>query len=76
MFGVGRFVSAYVMGYFSPSRLMGAYALTNVGLLLFAILHPGWLGMAGSEGGVLFDGSFSVSLSLFDSFISAKIDRR
>jgi len=45
MFGVGRFVSAYVMGYFSPSRLMGAYALTNVGLLLFAILHPGWLGM-------------------------------
>jgi FHS family L-fucose permease-like MFS transporter len=45
MFGVGRFVSAYVMGYLSPSRLMGVYALTNVGLLLFAILHPGWLGM-------------------------------
>jgi MFS transporter, FHS family, L-fucose permease len=45
MFGVGRFVSAYVMSYLSPSRLMGVYALTNVGLLLFAILHPGWLGM-------------------------------
>ena len=45
MFGVGRFVSAYVMGYLSPSRLMGVYAVTNIGLLLFAILHPGWLGM-------------------------------
>src|SRR5262249_7435070 len=32
--------------------------------------------MAGSEVGVLFNGSFSVSLSLFDSFISAKINRR
>lgn len=45
LFGVGRFVSAYVMGYFSPSRLMGVYALTNTGLLLFAISRPGWLGM-------------------------------
>jgi MFS transporter, FHS family, L-fucose permease len=45
MFGVGRFASAYAMGYLSPSRLMGVYAVTNVGLLLFAILRPGWLGM-------------------------------
>jgi len=33
------------MGYFSPSRLMGAYALTNVALLLVAILCPGPVGM-------------------------------
>src|SRR5262245_18007893 len=45
LFGVGRFASAYVMKYFSPSRLMGVYGLTNVALLLFAILRPGWLGM-------------------------------
>jgi len=45
MFGIGRFVSAYVMGYLSPSRLMGSYAATNVGLLLVAILRPSVLGM-------------------------------
>ena len=45
LFGVGRFASAYAMKYFSPSRLMGVYGLTNVALLLFAILRPGWLGM-------------------------------
>src|SRR5499427_2562779 len=45
MFGIGRFVSAYLMGYLSPSRLMGTYALTNVALLLVAILRPGVVGM-------------------------------
>jgi FHS family L-fucose permease-like MFS transporter len=45
MFGIGRFVSAYIMGYLSPSRLMGSYAATNVGLLLVAILRPGVIGM-------------------------------
>src|SRR5258707_1628253 len=45
MFAVGRFASAYVMGYFSPANLMGAYGATNVLLLLVAILHPGVAGM-------------------------------
>src|SRR5215831_7719365 len=34
LFGIGRFASAYLMKYLSPSRLMGAYAITNVALLL------------------------------------------
>jgi FHS family L-fucose permease-like MFS transporter len=45
MFGIGRFVSAYLMKYLWPARLMGTYAVTNVALLLIAILRPGTLGM-------------------------------
>jgi len=45
MFGIGRFASAYLMGYLSPSRLMGSYAATNVALLLIAISRPGIVGM-------------------------------
>src|SRR5262249_57571050 len=45
MFGIGRFASAYLMGYLSPSRLMGSYAATNVALLLVAILRPPLFGM-------------------------------
>jgi len=45
MFGVGRFTSAYLMRFLSPSKLMGAYSLVNVILLAIAVLHPGWLGM-------------------------------
>jgi len=43
-FGVGRFVSAYLMRFLSPSRLMGAYALANILLVSVAVLHPGWVG--------------------------------
>jgi MFS transporter, FHS family, L-fucose permease len=45
MFAIGRFASAYVMGYFSPARLMGAYGVINVLLLMVAIFHPSALGM-------------------------------
>ena len=45
MFAVGRFASAYVMGYFSPARLMGAYGVINVLLLMVAIVHPSAVGM-------------------------------
>jgi FHS family L-fucose permease-like MFS transporter len=45
MFGIGRFASAAVMKYVSPARLMGAYCLMNILLLLAAILHPGWVGV-------------------------------
>jgi FHS family L-fucose permease-like MFS transporter len=44
-FGVGRFVSAYLMRFMSPSKLMGTYAVINVGLLLVAVFHPGWAGI-------------------------------
>lgn len=45
MFGIGRFTSAYLMRFLSPSKLMGSYSLINVILLAVAVLHPGWLGM-------------------------------
>lgn len=44
-FGVGRFVSAYLMRFVSPSKLMGAYASTNIALLVVAVFHPGWAGI-------------------------------
>jgi len=45
MFGIGRFGSAYLMRFVSPSKLMGAYGLMNIGLLLVAIFEPGWAGI-------------------------------
>ena len=44
-FGVGRFVSAYVMRFVSPSRLMGLYAFVNIVLVSVAVLRPGWIGI-------------------------------
>jgi FHS family L-fucose permease-like MFS transporter len=44
-FGVGRFFSAYLMRFVSPSRLMGAYALANVALLCVGVFYPGWVGI-------------------------------
>jgi FHS family L-fucose permease-like MFS transporter len=45
MFGLGRFTSAAIMKYVGPARLMGAYCLINILLLLAAIIHPGWAGV-------------------------------
>jgi len=44
-FGVGRFVSAYLMRTIAPSRLMGAFSLVNIALVSIGVLHPGWMGM-------------------------------
>lgn len=44
-FGVGRFVSAYLMRFISPSRLMGFYALTNIVLVSIGVFFPGWIGI-------------------------------
>jgi MFS transporter, FHS family, L-fucose permease len=44
-FGVGRFASAYLMRFIQPGKLMGAYGLANIALLLVAVFHPGWLGL-------------------------------
>jgi FHS family L-fucose permease-like MFS transporter len=44
-FGIGRFASAWLMRFVSPSKLMGAYSVTNIILLAVAVLTPGWLGL-------------------------------
>src|SRR5271167_372950 len=44
-FGVGRFVSAYLMRFISPSRLMGFYAVANMVLVSIGVFRPGWVGI-------------------------------
>jgi MFS transporter, FHS family, L-fucose permease len=44
-FGVGRFVSAWLMRFISPSRLMGFYALANIALVSVGVFFPGWVGI-------------------------------
>src|SRR5215471_15949664 len=44
-FGIGRFGSAYLMRFVSPSTLMGVYALANIFLVGVGVLHPGWIGV-------------------------------
>jgi FHS family L-fucose permease-like MFS transporter len=44
-FAVGRFSSAYLMRFVDPRKLMGAYSLINVCLLLVGVFHPGWVGL-------------------------------
>jgi MFS transporter, FHS family, L-fucose permease len=45
VFGVGRFVSAWLMRFFSPNKLMGVYAVTNILLFGTSVLVPGWVGL-------------------------------
>jgi len=44
-FALGRFSSAYLMRYLDPIKLMGAYSLINICLLLVGVFHPGWIGL-------------------------------
>jgi MFS transporter, FHS family, L-fucose permease len=44
-FGVGRFVSSYLMKFVPPNRLMGIYSLLNVALVCFGVIFPGWRGL-------------------------------
>lgn len=44
-FGVGRFASAYLMRTIAPHKLMGSYAVVNVGLVALGVLFPGWFGL-------------------------------
>jgi len=41
---VGRFASTGLMRWIRPSRMMGAYAIVNILLLVVGILHPGSIG--------------------------------
>jgi len=44
-FGAGRFIATYLMKFIEPSRLMGVYAVVNVGLVGVGVLFPGWVGV-------------------------------
>ncbi len=44
-FGVGRFVSSYLMKFIAPTRLMGTYSLINVALIAVGVFLPGWIGL-------------------------------
>lgn len=44
-FGVGRFVSTYLMKFIPPNRLMGAFALVNIALVGVGVVLPGWVGL-------------------------------
>lgn len=44
-FGVGRFLSAYLMRFIAPYKMLGAYAVANVVLVGFGVLDPGWAGL-------------------------------
>ena len=43
-FGLGRFVSTGLMRWFRPASMLAWYALINIVLLAFGMLHPGFAG--------------------------------
>jgi FHS family L-fucose permease-like MFS transporter len=42
--GLGRFVSTWLMRWFDPARMTGAYALIDIVLLTYGITRPGFAG--------------------------------
>lgn len=44
-FAVGRFLSAWLMRFVSPGRLMGLYSLCNILLVGIGVFFPGWIGL-------------------------------
>ena len=56
-FGIGRFISAWLMRFVAPTKLLGSYAMVNVSLVGFAMLRPSWAGLWAS-----FATSFFMSL--------------
>lgn len=44
-FGVGRFLSAYLMRTIAPNKLMGGYSLANIVLVSVGVLFPGEFGL-------------------------------
>lgn len=44
-FAAGRFSAVYLMRFWAPCKLMGAYSLVNIALLLVGIIVPGWIGI-------------------------------
>lgn len=62
-FGIGRFVSSYLMKSLRPNLLMGIFAVINSGLVVIGILFPGWVGVW-----ALFATSFFMSLMFPTTF--------
>ncbi len=44
-FAVGRFTCAYLMHFFAPNKMLGAFASVNVLLVAIGVLWPGWVGL-------------------------------
>jgi FHS family L-fucose permease-like MFS transporter len=44
-FLIGRFSAAYIMRFIKPNKLMGIYAVINIGLVTIGITFPGWIGL-------------------------------
>jgi MFS transporter, FHS family, L-fucose permease len=44
-FGVGRFISAYLMRTIAPNKLMGVHCLINIVLVTLGVLFPSWFGL-------------------------------
>jgi MFS transporter, FHS family, L-fucose permease len=44
-FAVGRFISAYLMRFFAPHRMLGAFASINVLLVAIGLFVSGWTGL-------------------------------
>ena len=44
-FALGRFSAAYLMRFLDPRKLMGAYSILNIALLLVGVIERGWLGI-------------------------------
>jgi FHS family L-fucose permease-like MFS transporter len=44
-FLIGRFSAAYIMRYVKPNKLMGIFAIINIGLVAICIAFPGWIGL-------------------------------
>lgn len=45
LFGAGRFASAWLMRFISPTRLMAIYAVVNAALAGIGVIFAGWAGM-------------------------------
>jgi MFS transporter, FHS family, L-fucose permease len=44
-FLIGRFSAAYIMRIIKPNKLMGIFAIINIGLVAISIVFPGWIGL-------------------------------
>jgi len=44
-FGIGRFISAWLMRFIHPSLLMAIFCVVNAVLVAVGVVHPGWIGV-------------------------------
>ena len=44
-FGIGRFISAWLMRFIHPSRLMAIFCVVNTALVAVGVIHAGWVGV-------------------------------